>query len=206
MVLTQEGIARALASVSFDGSSWLVPNKFYEYRERKLLLLDSLRFDYGWERISSDDGVIGELREWRDSTADWERILVDNDVAMFPPVLSGMKSVFMGEVIKEFCEDVTRLSYCSVTDYRGCGGLYHDALVRVKSAYGVFRLRCVIGDELLKLLRRHLNVSEEDFTVEYGLGLCEDSCFVDDLLVEMCVVGRLRGVVRSFRIEREFYF
>lgn len=204
-MLTQKSIAYALSNVKTDGSSWLVQNKFREYNDKKLVLIDSLKFDYAWERISSDEEVICQLRVWRDTTDDWEEILRANDVAMFPSILNGMKSMYMSEVIKEYCEDVTRLSYCSVNDYQGKGALYHDALVRVKSAYGVFRLRCVIGDNMLKMLRRHLKVTEYDFTVEYGLSLHDDSCFCDDLLIEMLVTGHLVGGVRSYKIEREYF-
>ena len=204
-MLTQKSIAYALSNVKTDGSSWLVQNKFREYNDKKLILIDSLKFDYEWDRISSDDKVIFVLKDWRDNTSDWELILRNNDVAMFPKVLDDMKSVYISEVIKEYCEDVTRLSYCSVKDYEGKGKLYHDALVRVKSAYGVFRLRCVIGDNLLKMLRRHLKVSEYEFTVEYGLSLHDDPCFCDDLLVEMLVTGHLVGGVRSYKIEREYF-
>ena len=204
-MLTQKSIAYALSNVKTDGSSWLVQNKFREYSDKKLVLIDSLKFDYCWDRISSDDEIIRQLRVWRDTTDDWEVILRTSDVAMFPKVLDGMKSVYMSEVIKEYCEDVTRLSYCSATDYKGRGALYHDALVRVKSAYGVFRLRCVIGDNMLKMLRRHLKVTEYDFTVEYGLSLHDDPCFCDDLLIEMLVTGHLVGGVRSYKIEREYF-
>ena len=84
-------------------------------------------------------------------------------------------------------------------------GLYERSLRSYKAEYGVFRFRCVVGDNLLRLLRRHLQVSEYEFESVYGEGLFYDHDFCDDLLVEMLVTGHLRGAVRSYKIEREYY-
>ena len=201
-VLTGEAIGRSLADIK---DSWLLPNLQREYHDIKYELIDCLRFDVGWERISSDLLKINELKEWRDCTGDWEHIIRCDDVAMFPACLSGLKSMFMIMHERDFCETVNCMSWKSLINHKGNGSLYRRNLESYIAGYGVFRFRCMVGDRLLKLLLRHLRMSLDDFEAVYGYGLFLDHDCCDDLLVELLVTGHLRGGVRSFKIEREYY-
>lgn len=201
MALSPVSIGRSLEHLGRN--SWLLPNPTRDFRDMKLDLVNCIEFDSGWERVSSDVDLILELKEWVSVTPDWKDIILRNDVAMFPVCLAGLKSVFMCNVDKVFCENVSRLSFAAVNDVEGV--VFHRLLMDYRAEYGVFRFRCVVGDVLFKALRRHLRVSLEEFTGVYGLGLFYDDCFCDDLLVELLVVGRLRGPVRGYKLDGEFY-
>ena len=202
-VLTPEAIARSLSSLG--DNSWLIPNPRREYHEIKYELIDCLRYDYGWERISSDQDKILELKEWRDSMPDWEKIIRNDDVAMFPPCLKPLKQMFMIIYEKDYCETINCMSWNSLQNKNGMGHVYRRNLEAYKADYGVYRFRCVVGDNMLKLLLRHLRMTLDDFVAVYGPGLHDDHCFCDELLVELLVSGHLRGGVRSYKIEREYY-
>jgi len=202
-VWTSEAIGQALGSVHLDGSSWLVNNWRRDYRDLKFFLVDCIRYNHGWDRVTSKPEAVGKLLEWVKVTPDWERIIRDDDVAMFPPVLRRFKVFLMVNMDKEFCESVNRLSYLAVNGENR--ELYHRSLQSLRASYGVFRFRCVIGDNLFKVLRRHLQVSLDEFESVYGEALLEDLDCCDELLIEMLVSGRLRGSVRSYKIEREYY-
>lgn len=202
MILTGEAIGNSLGNLK---DSWLVHDPARDYQDIKYDLVDCLTYDYGWERISSDQDNIIRLKNWRDTTSNWRSILESDDVAMFPDCLRSLKENYMLMYDKDFCETVNRMSYCALVDKDGMGVVYRRNLERYKAEYGVFRFRCVIGFNLFKVLRRHLQVSLEDFTAVYGMGLYSDPCFCDELLVELLVEGRLAGSVRAFKIEREYY-
>lgn len=203
VTLSSEAIGRSLENVHLDGSSWLVSNWHREYADLKFDLADSIRYNYAWHRVTEDPLVVSVLLEWASVTPDWERIISEDDVAMFPPVLSRLKSFYLVNVDKDFCEAVTRLSYMS------CFGefpeLYHRNLQFCRAEYGVFRFRSVVGDNLFRSLRRHLQMSLDEFESVYGEALLDDPDCCDDLLVEMLVTGHLRGAVRAYKIEREYY-
>lgn len=203
--LTPEEIGNSLANLSLDGSSWLVDNPMREYHEIINDLIFCLNYDIGWDKISSDMIKINELKQWKEEVSTWERILKSNDVAMYPPCLWKVKSMFLIIMDKDYCETINRLSWCSITDFHGLGDLYHRRLVMYKAEYGVFRFRNIIGDNMLKALRKHLNITEEDFEAVYGLSLHEDINSCDEMLVEMLVKGRLNGAIRNYKIENEYY-
>ena len=205
-MLDSEAIARSLENVHTDGSSWLVKNQSRDYFDFKKELIHALKYETYWNHISKDKEWISALREWRDNTPDWEHILESNDVAMYPECLHNFKKTFLCLIEKEHCEDITRLSYMSRFNMDGNSSAYHNALLRCKSDYGVFRLRCNIGDNLYKQLRRHLNITDEDFEDVYGLALYEEPDCCDDLLIEMLTEGHLSGAIRSYKIENEYYF
>ena len=202
-VWTSEAIGEALGSVHLDGSSWLVDNWHRTYHDVVVTLVDCILHDYGWSRVTNNLEIVNELMEWVNATTDWRRIIEGNDVAMFPKVLFELKRFLLVNMDKEFCETVTRLSYQAVSEVNG--ELYHRSLQSCKAEYGVFRFRCVVGENLLKQLRRHLQVSESEFQDVYGECLLEDVDCCDELLIEMLVSGHLRGAVRSYKIEGEYY-
>lgn len=203
-VLTPEAIAKALDNIPRDGSSWLIPNRLYEYHRVIDDIIFALTYDTGWEKVSSNQEKIRQLKEWKDGVPDWEAILKRSDVAMFPPCLLKLKRCFMVEYEMDYCETVNRLSWLAVHDDNGVW--YHNILEGYRAEYGVFRFRCVVGDNLFKLLRRHLRCTLDEFESVYGPGLHDDHCFCDDLLIEMLVSGHLRGAVRAYKIEREYSF
>ena len=205
ITLTPEGIARMLSNIPMDGSSWLIPNWRYTYRHMKYDLINTLKYDVGWQKISSNTEAIKQIKEWRDTTSNWQKIIETDDVAMFPLCLKKMKQYYMVNMDKEYCETVNRLSWQAKKNHHGNGQLYHRILNDFKAEYGVFRFRCVIGDNLYKVLRRHLVVTDDEFTSTYGNRLLDDSDCCDELLIEMLVRGRLSGAVRSYKIEGEFF-
>ena len=200
--LSSEAIGRGLESIHLDGSSWLVCNWHREYADLKFDLLDSIQYNYAWHRVTGDLDAVDSLLEWVDVTPDWERIISEDDVAMFPSVLDRLKSFYLVNVDKDFCEDVSRLSYIV---HCGGGELYCRSLSSCRAEYGVFRFRAWVGDNLFRSLRRHLQVTLEEFTSVYGEALLDDHDCCDELLVEMLVTGHLRGAVRSYKIEGEYY-
>lgn len=201
--LSSEAIGRGLEHLHLDGSSWLVCNWHREYADLKFDLVDSIRYNYAWHRVTSNHDAVQSLLEWVDITPDWERIIDEDDVAMFPPVLDKLKSFYLVNVDKDFCEDVTRLSYICMSG--DVSELYHRSLSSCRAEYGVFRFRAWVGDNLFKSLRRHLQVTLDEFTNVYGESLLDDPDCCDELLVEMLVTGHLRGAVRSYKIEKEYY-
>ena len=203
-MITSEEIGRSLENI--NNNSWLLPVDWKtEYRMIKQDIIDCLMWDVGWERITTDTDKIKELKEWKESQPNWEQIIKNNDVAMFPNCLSKVKSMFLVNIDKEYCESVSRLSYEASIDDNGIGEKYHQILEEFKAEYGVFRFRAIVGDNMFMMLRRHLQISEEDFQNVYGLGLHDDICACDDLLINMFVEGRLTGEVRGYRIDREYY-
>ena len=201
-VWSSESIGEALGNVHLDGSSWLVNNWHYQYRDLIINLVDCISYDYGWQRVTDNLELVDELMSWVDSTPDWKCIIESGDVAMFPPVLDKVKHFLMVNTDKEFCETINQLSYqAKVTNSE----FYHKQLQSCRAEYGVFRFRCVIGDNLFKLLRRHLQVTEFEFQNVYGECLLDDPDSCDELLIEMLVTGHLRGSVRSYKIEEEYY-
>jgi len=203
-VWSSDAIAKALCSVHLDGSSWLVDTWSRRYNELQITLVDCIQYNYGWHRITDNPDVIDEIIGWAEETPDWRRIIESSDVAMFPPILKELKRYLMVNTDKDFCEAVNRLSYQAVHN-KEMGDFYHKQLQSCKAEYGVFRFRCVIGDNLFKLLRRHLQVTEYEFETVYGECLLADPDCCDELLIEMLVSGHLRGAVRSYKIEREYY-
>ena len=198
--LNVEAIGNSLENIK---DTIYFPDWHRDYNKIKNNLLYCLDYDVYWDYIPFDRD---ELLEWKNEVSTWRTILEDNDVAMYPPCLHSLKEMFICEYDKEFCEDITRMSYCVMVEHnKNRHDMFKRSLDDYRMDYGVFRLRCVIGDNLLKLLRRHLRVNSEDFMNVYGLGLCEDLDCCDDLLIEMLVTGHLRGGVRSYKIESEYY-
>lgn len=202
-LLSCEAIGRGLGSIHLDGSSWMIHNWHRDYADLKFDLIDSIKYNYAWHRITEDQEFVCKVLEWAESTSDWERILEEDDVAMFPPILNSLKSFYLVNVDKDFCETVSQLSYNVL--FGECSELYHRSLQSCKAEYGVFRFRAVIGDNLFKLLCRHLQVSVDEFTTVYGEALLYDHDCCDELLIEMLVTGHLYGSVRAYKIEKEYW-
>ena len=203
-MMSAEAIAKSLEHIALDGSNWLVQNPRKEYLTLRDNIIIALKYNTAksWDKVTKNKQLISDLKQWRDNTSTWETILEHNDVAMFPPCLKNLKSRFQCIMDKEYCEAVNRLSYTVVTDE--ASSLYHKSLISYREEYGVFRFRNVVGDNMFKALRRHLNVTRDDFTSMYGLALHDDLCACDELLIEMLVSGRLSGAIRSYKIEKEY--
>ena len=199
--MSPESIARSLEHLRLDGSSWLINNWQKEWRILKYDLIQAIKYDCNWQKISSNKQAIDELKRWASEVPTWETIINTNDIAMFPKCLKQLKRLYLCQMDKEYCETVTRLSYAASKDNE----LYHRALQSYRAEYGVFRLCSVIGYNLYNQLRRHLQVSDEEFTATYGERLLDDLSCCDEMIIEMLVNGRLTGAVRSYKIEAEFF-
>ena len=205
-MMTAKAIAKSLEKIPLDGSNWLIPNEKKEYLQLRDNLITALKYNTkkSWDKVTKNNQLITDLNEWKNNTSTWESILEHNDVAMFPPCLDDLKIKFQCIMDKKYCEGVNRLSYTVVHESGGTGLLYHKSLISLREEYGVFRFRNTVGDNMFKALRRHLNVTRDDFTSMYGLALHDDPCACDELLIEMLVSGRLSGAIRSYKIEREY--
>ena len=198
--MSPESIARSLEHLRLDGSSWLIDNWQKEWRILKYDLIQAIKYDCNWQKISSNKKAIAEVKKWASEVTTWETIIITNDVAMFPKCLRQLKRLYLTHMDKEYCETVTRLSYNAQENE-----LYHRALQSYRAEYGVFRLCSIIGYNLYNQLRRHLQVSDEEFTATYGERLLDDLSCCDEMIIEMLVNGRLTGAVRSYKIEAEFF-
>lgn len=200
--MTPESIAKSLENIHQDGSSWLINNWQKEWRDIKFDLIQSIKYNTSWHKISSNTQAIADLKQWAEEVPTWETIISTNDVAMFPVCLKPLKVFYLVHMDKEYCESVNRLSYQAVVKQ---SELYHRVLQRYKAEYGVFRLCSVIGHNMYKQLRRHLNITDDEFIDTYGERLLADPCCCDELLIEMLVNGRLTGVIRNYKIETELF-
>ena len=201
MKMSVQAICNSLEKIPTDGSSWLIPNWKYDYRNMKHDLIFGLKYDVTKNLYDFTDDI-DALREWRDATPSWEKIIENNDVAMYPPCLKEFKSFYMRHMDMDCCETINLLSWNAVhSDYTT---YFHNRLYDFYGEWGVYKFRCIIGDNMFKLLRKHLNVTVDEFQSVYGVGLFYDVDCCDEMLIEMFVTGRLTGGVRNYKIEKDY--
>jgi len=201
--LTPQAIANSLNNIPKDGSSWLIPNWHYQYRNMKFNLIQSLKYDINWNKINFVKDI-HSLQYWKNNTENWEEIIENDDVAMFPSELICLKKFYIIHTDMDCCERINQLSYNIIhSEY---SEFFKKQLIDFYAEYGVFRFRCTIGENLYKMLRRHLKITHQEFQETYGVGLFFDKDCCDELLIEMLCKGRLSGAVRSYKIESDGFY
>ena len=124
---------------------------------------------------------------------DWIDILKTNDVALFPRALREYKQQYIKG---------NQLDFKIAMDECEKYGLEDLKKYNIQN-YGVFLFDCMVGHEVLKKLRLHLNMDYYDFVENYGENLYNDVNCLDDLVSELYVTGKITGGKRNYKIENE---